>query len=64
MVEVYLAAGNTVQPVCLCRHSQAHGNQTRIIFIIICSLFNDDLSSSLYIASNDRMIVDNELKMM
>jgi hypothetical protein len=35
-----------------------------ICYLFIYSLFNDTFSSSAYIASNERMIVNNELERM
>jgi hypothetical protein len=38
--------------------------QSLILFILIYNLFNDAFSISDYIASNERMIVNNELERM
>jgi hypothetical protein len=35
-----------------------------LIYLFICSLFNNTFSISEYIASNERMIVNNELERM
>jgi hypothetical protein len=52
------------------RHPQSNispnslGSEFHPIYLFICAAFNDAFSSSDYAASNERMIVNNELESM